>query len=231
MGARTGWKDVRDRIHAQILNGRYEPGDKLPRDADIAEDLMCARATVQRAMQDLSEKGLIERRRKGGTHVRRDPVARATLSIPLMRREIEDGGGVYGYRLIAREMAEPPERVRRAMGAGAPAELLHVTALHLSDGAAHALEDRWVNTAVVPEILVIDLSTISANEWLVGNKPYSRFTLEISAERADPGTAALIGAEPGAALLMIDRTTWAGEAPITAVRARMAPGYTLPTRS
>lgn len=231
MGARLGWKDVRDRIHAQILSGRYEPGDKLPRDADIAEDMACARATVQRAMQDLSDQGLIERRRKGGTRVRRDPVARATLSIPLMRREIEDAGGAYGYRLIAREMVPPPAPVRSAMGPAAPAALLSVTALHLSDGAPHALEARWVNPEVVPEILDVDLSVTSANEWLVTNKPYSRFTLEISAEGADRESAAHLRTDPGAALLVIDRTTWAGEAPITMVRARMAPGYRLPTGS
>ena len=64
---RLSWKNVRDEIHEAILSGRYGPGDRLPRDADIAEDLNCARSTVQRAMQDLSDSGLVERRRKGGT--------------------------------------------------------------------------------------------------------------------------------------------------------------------
>ncbi|MEM8871665.1 MAG: winged helix-turn-helix domain-containing protein, partial [Pseudomonadota bacterium] len=75
---RLSWRDVRTEIHESILNGRYGPGDRLPRDADIAEELRCARSTVQRAMQDLSDSGLIERRRKGGTRVRTHPVTRAT---------------------------------------------------------------------------------------------------------------------------------------------------------
>ncbi|MEL6648277.1 MAG: winged helix-turn-helix domain-containing protein, partial [Pseudomonadota bacterium] len=75
---RLSWTYVRDEIHKSILAGRYGPGDRLPRDADIAEDLNCARSTVQRAMQDLSDSGLVERRRKGGTRVRAEPVTRAT---------------------------------------------------------------------------------------------------------------------------------------------------------
>ena len=34
---RLSWKDVRDEIHSAILAGRYGPGDRLPRDADIAD--------------------------------------------------------------------------------------------------------------------------------------------------------------------------------------------------
>jgi GntR family histidine utilization transcriptional repressor len=59
------------------------------RDEDIALELGCARTTVQRAMQDLSMAGLVERKRKGGTHVRTDPVTRATFDIPITRREVE----------------------------------------------------------------------------------------------------------------------------------------------
>ncbi|MDU8944247.1 GntR family transcriptional regulator [Ovoidimarina sediminis] len=218
---------MRDRIHAQILAGRYEPGDKLPRDADIAEDLNCARATVQRAMQDLSDSGLIERRRKGGTHVRRDPVARATLDIPLTRREIEEAGGTYGYRLISRTQRAAPRAIRQRMGLSEAARLLRVEALHLSDGRPFLLEDRWVNPEVAPEILEVDLDVISANEWLVLNKPYTRFGLEITAEAADARTAGHLGIGDGTAILVVERTTWIDDSPITSVRAMMAPGYRL----
>ena len=86
---RLSWKYVRDEIHHEILSGRYGPGDRLPRDADIANQLNCARSTVQRAMQDLSDIGLVERRRKGGTRVHPEPVTRATLDIPITRHEVE----------------------------------------------------------------------------------------------------------------------------------------------
>ena len=41
------------------------------------------------------------------------------------------------------------------------------TAMGVPGGAPYALEERWVNVEVVPEILEIDLSVLSANEWLV----------------------------------------------------------------
>ena len=84
---------MRDKIQAKILDSTYGPGDKLPKDDDIAIELGCARTTVQRAMRDLSDSGLVERRRKGGTHVRADPVTRATLDIPITRRKLNKKAG------------------------------------------------------------------------------------------------------------------------------------------
>ena len=99
---RLSWTDVRDEIRARIQNRTYVAGDKLPRDEDIALELGCARTTVHRAMQDLSQIGLVERKRKGGTQVRTDPVTRATFDIPITRCEVEQRGSKYGYQLISR---------------------------------------------------------------------------------------------------------------------------------
>lgn len=224
---RMSWKEVRDQIRAGILDLTFAPGDKLPRDADIAETLGCARSTVQRAMRDLSDAGLVERKRKGGTHVRTDPVTRATLDIPITRREVERRGGVYGYQLIDQNTGDVPHEVARKLEQTEPVRMLRVQALHLADHKPHIFEDRWICTDTVPEILDVDLSRESANEWLVRNKPYTRFDLRVYAICADAVTAKVLNVETGSALLVIERTTWIGTAPITLVKAYTAPGYEL----
>ncbi|MEY8842472.1 GntR family transcriptional regulator [Cribrihabitans sp. XS_ASV171] len=228
---RQSWREIRDRIHEQILSGRYGPGDKLPRDADLALEMDCARSTVQRAMQDLSDAGIIERRRKGGTRVRPDPVTRAVLDIPITRHEVEARGGQYGYQLIDQQTAPPPRQIQARLGRPDPREMLRVEALHLSDGQPYMYEDRWVCLETSPEIREVDLTRQSANEWLVLHKPYTRFELRFYAETADARLADLLGTDPGAALFVIERTTWIEEAPITTVKAVTAPGYQLITRT
>lgn len=225
--ARLSWKEVRDRIKAGILDRTYAPGDKLPRDADIAEQLGCARSTVQRAMRDLADAGLVERKRKGGTHVRMDPVTRATLDIPITRLEVEKRGSVYGYTLIDQTCTEPPREISGKLELSAPRKMLRVRALHLADHKPHMFEDRWISTETAPEILKVDLSRESANEWLVHNKPYTRCDLRFYAISADPEIARLLEIAEGSALLVIERSTWFEAAPITLVKAYTAPGYQL----
>ena len=228
---RLSWTDVRDEIRARILNRAYQPGDKLPRDEDIALELGCARTTVHRAMQDLSLAGLVERKRKGGTHVRTDPVTRATFDIPITRREVEQRGAKYNYQLISRELEDAPMEIMARFGIQRTARMLHVKALHLSDNRPYILEDRWIDTMSTPEILNVDLMQESANEWLVHHKPYSRIEVRFSAMNADGKSAKYLATVPGSALFVIERTTWIGPAPITTVLAVAAPGYQLSARN
>ncbi|WP_299675472.1 GntR family transcriptional regulator [uncultured Roseobacter sp.] len=227
--ARLSWKEVRDQIKSGILDRTYAPGDKLPRDADIADQLGCARSTVQRAMRDLSDAGLVERKRKGGTHVRMDPVTRATVDIPITRLEVEKRGSVYGYHLITQDLARIPPEIAGKFEQTEPTDMMRVRAVHLADHKPHIYEDRWISTDTVPEILKVDLARESANEWLVRNKPYTRCDLRFYAISATAETADILDSEKGSALLVIERTTWVGTAPITLVKAYASPGYELLT--
>ncbi|QOL82116.1 GntR family transcriptional regulator [Pseudooceanicola spongiae] len=224
---RHSWKDIRDRIHARILDRTYRPGDKLPHDEDMAQTLGCSRSTVQRAMQDLSESGLVERRRKGGTHVRPEPVARVTIEIPIIRKEVEDLGQRHGYQLLSRAALPPPAEIATRMELSAHVPCLHVRALHLAQDRPYLYEDRWINLQTAAEIDSVDLCTISANEWLVLNMPYTRCELRFFALAADADLAKALHTSPNTALFAIERTTWIDTQPITTVRTIGAPGYQL----
>lgn len=223
--ARHSWKTIRGFIHQKILDSTYLPGDKLPRDEDIAKQLGCARTTVQRAMQDLSDSGIVQRRRKGGTHVRADPVTRATLDIPLIRNEVEQKGSIYGYQLVKKEMAKAPFSVFASFKLSGPGDMLNIEALHLADQRPYIYEDRWVSTVTVPEIVDVDLEKYSANEWLLRHRPYSRCDIRFYAVKANAYYAHLLATEVNDALFVTERTTWIGDEPITTVKAVAGPGY------
>lgn len=228
---RLSWTAVRDEIRARILTRVYRPGDRLPRDEDIARELGCARTTVHRAMQDLSQSGLVARKRKGGTHVLTDPVTRATFDIPVTRREVEQRGGKYDYQLVSRSIERTPPAVMARFGLQRPVDMLRAKALHLADNRPYIYEDRWVDVLSTPDIMNVDLTAESANEWLVRNKPYSRVDVRFSAMNADGEIARNLSTPAGSALFVIERTTWIGRDPITTVQAVAAPGYHLTAQS
>ncbi len=229
--SRLSWIDVRDVIRARILARDYGLGAKLPRDEDLAAELGCTRTTVHRAMQDLAAAGLIDRKRKGGTHVLADPITRATIDIPVTRSEVQALGRTYAHRLISSQRAPSPAPIMARFGAAQSRDMLHIGALHLADQKPYMLEDRWVDLANCPEILAVDFAQISANEWLVRHKPYTRVEMRFFAINADAETATQLRCRAGEALLTVERTTWLGDAPITTVQAIAAPGYVLATKS
>jgi len=58
-------------VRSRIQSGDYQPGDRIPSEANLIEEFGVSRPTVARALQDLERRGLVHRRRGSGTFVSR----------------------------------------------------------------------------------------------------------------------------------------------------------------
>ena len=72
---------IADQLKGLILNGVLKPGDKLPAERELVEQLGVSRPSVREALLKLDARGLIESRQGGGTYVRE--VLAPTLIDPL----------------------------------------------------------------------------------------------------------------------------------------------------
>ena len=224
------WQSVQKEVLRRIHAREWQPGALIPNEADLAREFGCARTTVNRALRALAENGLLERRRKAGTRVARQPVAKATLEIPAIRHEVEERNQSHSYQLISRAYCIPPVAISGAMNTGVDAKLLNIHALHLADRQPYALENRWINTDVVPSALDQDFETVSSNEWLLENVPFTNGDISFFAVAATGQTAKHLACDEGAALLGFDRLTWDGDNAITKVCMTYAPGHALRTK-
>ena len=224
------WQGVQDEVLRRIRSGAWPPGALIPAETELAREFGCARATVNRALRELAEAGLLDRRRKAGTRVALDPVRKATLEIPVIRHEIEGNGAVYGYALISRRRGVPPADVRSRMAVGPDARLDHLRALHRSSGVPYAYEDRWLDTGVVPDLSTVDFERVSANEWLVRHVPYTSGDLALYADAATAEVADVLCCPEHAPVFTMERVTWLNDRSITFVRLTYRPGHMLHTR-
>jgi GntR family histidine utilization transcriptional repressor len=226
----TSWQAVRDEVLGRIRSGAWAPGAQIPHEADLAAELGCARATVNRALQAVADTGLIERRRRAGTRVAVTPARRATLDIPLIRHEVEALGQVHGFDVLHREILRPPSPVRARLGCPASTHCLHVEGLHRADGEPYVWEDRWIDLTIAPEARDAPFAQISPNEWLVRNVPFEGGDIAFAAEPAQAAEARALGCATGTPVFVLDRLTRRGTRGITQVRMVFAPGYRLTTR-
>lgn len=223
------WQSVQTEVLRRIHGREWKPGDLIPNEADLALEFGCARTTVNRALRAVAESGLLDRRRKAGTRVAAQPVAKATVKIAVIRNEVEERGQTYGYQRVSFDVVVPNARVRETFKSSKTCALLHVTALHLADGAPYAFEDRWIDPAVVPSASNERFETISANEWLLKHTPYTHGEIVFSAISATHDEAALLECPEHSALFTTERVTWDCEKAITQVRLLFAPGHRIRT--
>lgn len=227
---RTGYQDIKDHILHQIRSSVWTPGALLPGEIELAESFGCARATVSRAMRELVDEGILERKRKAGTRVKSSPTRRAQFSIPIIRTEIENTGAAYRYDLVERRVLPAPNWLRSRLDLPDDALLLHLKCMHYKGSAPYQFEDRWINLAAVPQAENYAFKDIGPNEWLVQEVPFTDGNLEFSATNATEDIAAFLGAPVNAALFTVERTTWLADTSVTFARLYFARDYKMTTR-
>ncbi len=205
-----GWQDIQAEALRRIQSREWPPGAQIPKEAELAAELGCARATVNRALRALAEDGWLERRRRAGTRVALSPQRRAQMVVPVLKQEIEKAGKTYNHRLLHIH---------------SDANELQLRTLHLADGAPYAVEDRIIALDVLPQAAIQDFTTISANEWLVQNAPFDHGTMEYSAAPAEAFEATHLSCPEGTPLLVLTRETFSEAGRITRVRMAYAPDH------
>jgi GntR family transcriptional regulator of arabinose operon len=64
------YQQVLDALRGEILSGGYRQGEKLPSEMELGKRFGASRITIGRAVRELGDLGLIERRAGSGTYVR-----------------------------------------------------------------------------------------------------------------------------------------------------------------
>ena len=63
----TLYKQIRLDIERRILTGEWPPGHRIPFEHELMARYGCSRMTVSKALSELAQADLIERRRRAGT--------------------------------------------------------------------------------------------------------------------------------------------------------------------
>jgi GntR family transcriptional regulator, transcriptional repressor for pyruvate dehydrogenase complex len=113
-------EEVFDQIKSAILEGKLKPGDKLPAERELIEELGVSRAPIREALKLLKNMGFIETRQGGGSYVRslladrvRDPLnfiirdnVEKIYELLEVRKEIETwSAGYAAERATAEDIA------------------------------------------------------------------------------------------------------------------------------
>ncbi len=224
------YKDVKSDLLSKITQGEWGPGDLVPNEVELAATYGCARATVNRAMRELADDGIIERRRKAGTRVRMTPIRQARFDIPIVRAEIEEKGASYRYSLVSRSVETAPDWLRARLQLPQSGRALHLVCMHYADGIPYEHEDRWISLTELPNAESADFSECGPTEWLLATIPFSEAEINFSAGLADQKLCDYLACSVGDPVFNIERSTWWEGNAVTYVRFTYRPGHRLTTR-
>ena len=196
---------ILDDIRGKILSGEWGPGTQLPFEQDLARDYGCSRMTVNKVMTQLAASGLVERRRKAGTFVRRPQSYSAIMQIADIRHEVEALGLAYHYEILKRQVRpSSPSETSRFKG---PVTVLDIHCRHFAARRPFCFENRQINLEAVPDAEHEEFDEQSPGAWLVSRIPWSDADYHIRAVAADDAIARSLLIAPGAPCLWMERRT------------------------
>ena len=204
-------------IEQQILTGEWPPGARIPFEHELATKYGCSRMTVSKALTQLTNAGLIERRRKVGGIVARTPSRSAVLEIADVRSEVAALGLPYRFEVLARRRRRGKAAdSRRLLGVGS-GPVLDLTCRHFAGALPFCLEERLINLIAAPEAAGETFADIAPGPWLLARAPWTTAEHRIRARAAAPPSAALLDIPDNSACLVVERRTWSGDMAITHV--------------
>lgn len=205
------YQGIVSQIEGLLVRGELKPGDQLPPERQLAEQLQVSRASVREALRSLELLGIVETRAGGGTFVRQgqpDDLARPLTSLISRGHTVADVIDVRG-------LLEPAiaERAARNISPAEIAELRDILAAQdrkVAAGEPYVEEDtrfhEVIGQAARNELLVTvvgviwDVLRASREEWLQSEKR-AHASLEAhrrilaALERHDPAAARAAAAQ------------------------------------
>lgn len=224
-------------IEARIRRGEWPPGRRIPYEHELTEVYRCSRMTVSKALTQLARAGLIERRRRAGSFVKRPLNQSALLEIRDVASDVAALGLPYRFEVLSRRTRRAKRSDRDRIDAPPGSTLLAIVCRHDAGLRPFCCEDRLINLAAVPAAADEPFAASSPGAWLAAQQPWTTAEHRIRAVAAAPETADVLRIAEGAACLVVERRTWLAGEPVTQVTLtypagahELVAGFT-PTRS
>ena len=199
------YSSLADALSQAIVEGSLPNGAALPGERALSQSLGLSRVTVRHAIDELVARGILVRRHGARTIVAR----RVEKSLSLLSGFSEDilsRGMTPGLQWIDRRIARPNPAEAMALGIRSADPIVRLRRIRTADTHPIALEHAAVPQSVLPEINFKGDSLYAALEAR-GMRPVGG-TQRIRAGLMSKAEANLLDAEPGAAMLIVERRCW-----------------------
>jgi len=208
MVKRASYRAIKDHVRAQIARGRWTPGTRVPSEHELMREFRAARMTVNRALRELTADGILTRAQGRGTFVAElSPVSRY-LKVRDIQDEIAERGHRHRIRRYLLRAERAPREVAEQLGLDTRARVFHAVVVHHENEMPVQVEERWVNPAVAPDFLAIDLESETPGRYLTRVAPLTEAEHIIEARMPGATVRRLLRLAPGVPCLLVRRRTW-----------------------
>ena len=222
-GPTPRYRRVKEYIVRHIDAGDWRPGDQVPSESALVSALKVSRMTVNRALRELTQEGLVVRVQGTGTFVAEKRPMANLVELRNIADEIRERGQRHSAKVEFLRAEKANADVARDLGLETGALVFHSLITHFADGMPMQLEDRWVNPRTAPDYLKADFTVETPNEHLSRVAPVTEVEHVVEAAMPNARARRLLRLAENEPCLRLRRRTWSG-AQVVSAAALLYPG-------
>lgn len=202
---------IKQHICQKIESGEWQQHAKVPSENELAEQFSVSRMTARRALQELTEQGLLIRSQGSGTFVATFKSQSSLLEIRNIADEIQERGHQHHAKQLTLKAVAVNEEIAILLNLKSSETVYYSEVLHFENDQPIQLEQRYVNSVLVKNYLTQDFTKITPHEYLSSEAPLTEATHEIEAVLAYKNICQLLNIETSSPCLQVKRRTWSSK--------------------
>lgn len=229
------YQRIKNAILDNIHSGKWQAGNAISTEMALAEEFGVSRMTVNRALKELSEERVLERRQGSGTFVAQQQFNHTFVEVRNIAQDLKSANRDYqahvvSKRAITASMLDDEMRGKFDLDTEVVssdsediriseiAVLYEVKIVHFADGQPIQFEERWVDAKKVPQFLEQDFSVVNTSDYLIAKSPLERGSYTIRAVAAPDEIANALQVAPQSPTLVLRRQTYSAGRVLTFVK-------------
>ena len=231
------YQRIKNAILDNIHSGKWQAGNAISTEMALAEEFGVSRMTVNRALKELSEERVLERRQGSGTFVAQQQFNHTFVEVRNIAQDLKSANRDYQAKVVSKRGITASmlnDELRRKFGLEKVVEtseskkgksidsetavLYEVKIIHFADGQPIQFEERWVDALKVPEFIEQDFSVVNTSDYLIAKSPLERGSYTIRALAAPDEIAALLQITAQSPTLVLCRQTYSAGQVLTFVK-------------
>ncbi|MGE6441798.1 UTRA domain-containing protein [Psychrobacter sp. NPDC078409] len=230
------YQRIKNAILDNIHSGKWQAGNAISTEMALAEEFGVSRMTVNRALKELSEERVLERRQGSGTFVAQQQFNHTFVEVRNIAEDLKSANRDYEAQVVSKRAITADmldNELRRKFGIGEKsvpvnasaqtdasdeAVLYEVKIIHFADGQPIQFEERWVDAKKVPKFIDQDFSVVNTSDYLIAKSPLESGSYTIRALAAPNEIAEFLQIAPQSPTLVLRRQTYSAGQVVTFVK-------------
>ncbi len=210
-------------ICENIESGEWPQNAKVPSENELTIQFNVSRMTARRALQELTDQGILVRSQGAGTFVATFKSQSSLLKIRNISDEISERGHQHKAKQLLLRSIAVTEELAILLNLKNNEHVFYSEILHFENDEAIQLEQRYVNASLVPEYLLQSFTELTPHEYLSSVAPLTEATHEVEAILASPEICQQLDITQQVPCLQVKRRTWSKQG-VVSVAILTSPG-------